>query len=383
MKKFSGKRIKSARLYNGLTVEELAEQLNVSKQAVSQYENEQINPPFEKGFLLSKILKFPVDYFFSESNVSISTGTTYFRSLLRTNSKSRTQQEAKMEHIAIIYSFLNQFVEFPDLDLPKFGYEITPKEAANELRMFWELGDEPISNITELLESKGILITTFETDTDDIDAFSQREVIDGKEVFIIAISKNKNSAARFQFDVAHELGHIILHEWSEDLELLDKSKFKEHEKEANEFASEFLMPSASFSRDSIGMPNKIEAYIHLKRKWNVSIGAMAYKNRELGLITQRQYQYLMSYMNKNNLRTHEPLDDTIPIPRPTMFSDAVELLLEENVFTAASFVKELSLFGLPMNYEEIETLLNLDEDLLKPTSKFGSNKINLKSLHGV
>lgn len=366
MKRFNGARIKKARLYNGLTVEELAQKIGVSKQAVSQYENDQVELPLEKLFLFSNILKFPVDYFFQSDFANVKIGTTYFRALLRTNSKIRTQQETRLEHIGIIYSFLNQYVDFPELDLPIFEKELSPKEAAIELRNYWGLGNGPIDNITQLLESKGILITALETSTDDVDAFGQRECINGKEIFFIAVSKETHSAVRFQFDIAHELGHIILHEWSENLELLDRDQFKAKEKEANDFASEFLLPSSAYINDVINIQNKIESYLPLKRKWKASIGAMAYKNRELGVISQRQYQYLLSIMNKKNIRINEPLDDILPIPLPSMFDDAVSLLLEEQVFTPASFVDSLSIYGLSMNYSEIEKLLNLPKDKLKP-----------------
>lgn len=366
MKRFKGNRIKSARLYNGLTVEELADKLRVSKQAVSQYENNQVDPPIEKGFLLSQVLGFPLDYFTQEYKANVKIGTTYFRALLRTNSKSRTQQETRLEHIGVIYSFLNNYVDFPKLNLPDLEDDLTPKEAALRLREYWNLGDSPISNITELLESKGILITMLDTSTDDIDAFSQCEYIDGEEVYIIAVSKNKHSAARVQFDIAHELGHIILHEWSENIELLDREQFKNREKEASEFASEFLLPSSSYMNDVNGMPNKIESYIFLKRKWKVSIAAMMYKNRELGVISPRQYQSLVALMNKNGFRSNEPLDDVLAIPYPTMFTDAVTLLIDAHIFTPVSFVDKLSLYGLSMNYHEIEKLLNLPNGKLRP-----------------
>ena len=68
MKRFNGSRIKSARLYNGLTVEELSNKLGVSKQAVSQYENDIIDPPIEKMFLLSSALNFHLITFLKRLN---------------------------------------------------------------------------------------------------------------------------------------------------------------------------------------------------------------------------------------------------------------------------------------------------------------------------
>lgn len=382
MKRFLGERIKSARLYNGLTVEELAEKVGVSKQAISQYENNLVELPLEKVFILSNALNFPIDYFTNKHEQSVEIGTTYFRSLLRTNSKARKQQETRLEHLGVIYSFLNQYIDFPALNLPTFGAELSPKDAARELRNFWGIGSSPIDNITHLLEENGILITLLETSTKDIDAFSQRESINGKEVFFIAVSKETQSASRFQFDIAHELGHIILHEWSENVELLDREQFKTREKEANSFASEFLLPSDAYYEDAVGIFNRVESYIPLKRKWKVSIGAMAYKNRELGIISQRQYQYLLSIMNKQNIKNSEPLDDIIPIPYPTMFNDAVSLLFEEGIFTATKFIEKLSSFGLPMKYEEVENLLDLPKDTLKPEAQKKSlSTIKLKSTY--
>ena len=193
MKRFWGERIKSARLYNGLTVEELAEKVGVSKQAISQYENNLVELPLEKVFILSNALNFPIDYFTSKHEQSVEIGTTYFRSLLRTNSKARKQQETRLEHLGVIYSFLNQYIDFPALNLPTFDSELTPKEAAIALRKYWRIGSAPIDNITHLLEENGILITLLETSTKDIDAFSQRESINGKEVFFIAVSKESTT----------------------------------------------------------------------------------------------------------------------------------------------------------------------------------------------
>ena len=42
--------------------------------------------------------------------------------------------------------------------------------------------------------------------------------------------------------MAQELGHILLHPWSEDLEAITKDEFKARERQANMFASAFLLP---------------------------------------------------------------------------------------------------------------------------------------------
>ena len=77
MKVFNGNRLKSARQYRGLTVEELSQKINVSKQTISQYENGIIeNVPFDKILSLSNQLDFPYHYFIQKSKSSVRTGTT-------------------------------------------------------------------------------------------------------------------------------------------------------------------------------------------------------------------------------------------------------------------------------------------------------------------
>ena len=86
-----------------------------------------------------------------------------------------------------------------------------------------------------LLEQHGILIVCLETETDAIDAFTQRFSLDnGDKIYVIGYSANKKSAARVHFDLAHELGHICLHDWQE-VDELEREEFKSREQEANSF----------------------------------------------------------------------------------------------------------------------------------------------------
>ena len=269
MKQFNGERLKSARLYRGLTIEELAAKLDVTKQTISQYENSKIDTPFDKILILSRELDFPYEYFLQKNTFKVKSGSTYFRSLLKTNKKYRIEQITRMEHLAVIYSILKEYVEFPILNLPEPKAYASPEEAAYFLRTIWALGDKPLTDLVRILEENGIIVTMFPTATDDIDAFSHLINIDGQDIFLVALSKNKDTAVRTHFDIAHELGHIILHEWSEDVETLSREQFKEREREANEFASAFLMPKSSFLSDISAYPTDLNYYKQMKKKWKV------------------------------------------------------------------------------------------------------------------
>lgn len=380
MSYFNGDRLKIARQYRGLTVDELSKKVNVSKQAISQYENNKIvDMPPERIALLSQALNFPYKYFFQESNEYLKSGTTYFRSLMKTSKKLRTAQKIKCEHITKLYSILNEYVVFPDLNLPENrGQFEGPSEAASALRTHWNLGNRPINNIIQVAEKNGIIITFLPTETDDIDAFSHCETINEQTYFIIAISSNKKSAARINFDIAHELGHIMLHGWSEDEETLSREEFKLQEKEANEFASAFLLPSPAFNDDINLNPEKIYHYKELKRKWKTSIAAMLYRACSLDIITPNKYQYMMRIMQNKGWRKEEPFDNTLSIGKPSLFNDSIELLLVNEIFTPEELMYEFEQFGLPMYPDEIENLLYLKSGILKP--KPTTNKIvSLKS----
>lgn len=79
MKLFNGNRLKSARQYRELTVEELAQKINVSKQTISQYETGKIeNVPFDKILSISNVLNFPYKYFAQENRFEASNRSNLF-----------------------------------------------------------------------------------------------------------------------------------------------------------------------------------------------------------------------------------------------------------------------------------------------------------------
>lgn len=378
-KKFNGDRLKSARLYRGLTIEQLAEKINVTKQTISQYENNKIIPEFEKMLLISSELKFPYEYFIQQTQLSVKSASTYFRSQMTTNKRYRTEQIIKMEHLSSIYHVLSEYISFPELNLPKIDDNATPTEVAHYLRQFWKLGNEPIKNLISVLESNGLIVTTFQTSTDKIDAFSHLIEVEDQEIFIIALSSNKNSAVRKHFDLAHELGHILLHDWwSDDTESFSREEFKLKEQEANQFAAAFLLPEKEFLFDVKAFPTNIDYYIQLKKKWKVSMSAMMMRAYNLEAISLNQYQYMMKVMQAKGYRTNEPLDDTLYTYPPSLLKNAVNLLLEENVFKPKEFVEEVSKYGIPLLPNDIEILLNLDKETLTKQEISQPNIIQLK-----
>ncbi|MGC5776644.1 helix-turn-helix domain-containing protein [Paenibacillus pabuli] len=361
---FNGERLKSARIYRGKTIIELAEEVEVTKQAISQFENGK-PPGLETLLRLISALGFPRDYFYEQNENEIQVGNTYFRALLTSKKKDRMSQIEKMKILASIYHFLNKYLEFPVLNIPDMSFELDDiEEIASEVRRFFKIGlEEPVTNMVRILEKNGIVVTAFSTDREGIDAFSQRQQVDGSDYYFVVLGDDKKSATRRQFDAAHELGHIVLHDWTHDIESLSREEFRQVEKEANQFAAAFLLPKDAFTRDLI-YPNKLDYYVELKKKWRVSISAMIVRAYQLKVINNNQYQNLMKQISKKGWRTKEPLDDIIQVSKPTLMKKAIEVLMVNQVMTGEKIVRQLSNNSLSLNSDEIEKLLGLNKGTL-------------------
>lgn len=380
--KFNGERLRSARLYREMTITELAAKLDVSKQSISQYENGIIEEPkVEVLFKMIHALNFPKNYFFEKSNAEIKIGSTFFRASSRMLKKEEYKNIEKTRLIGHIYRFLNEYIEFPELNLPKqdeYFKKLSIEDKALELRKYWGLGEDPIDDIIYVMESNGIIMSSMYTDSENVDAFNQPQIINGEVTYIVVLGNDNNSATRRQFSAAHELGHIILHDGFLNMDELSKDEQREIEAEAHEFASAFLLPKKTFSRDMQLYSTNLDYYIELKKKWSTSISAMVVRANRLGLIDSTEYQSLWRKISRNGWRLQEPLDNILKMNFPTVLKSAVDMLLDNEILNEIEFMKELSLNEVSLNWEEVESLLGLEENRLKPIIKGSNNIINLE-----
>lgn len=380
--KFNGDRLKTARIYRSMTLAELGKSLDLSKQTLSLYENNKGNPDFSTVIKLSKTLHFPINYFFQEKNINITSGTTYFRSLSSTSKKSRSAEITKVEFIGALYEALYNYIEFPVLNLPKININsqnLKDEEIENvaiKLREFWNLGYDPINDLQYTLEENGLIVTGMNVADQKIDAYSQVVNIDGIENYIIVLSVGNKGKARINFDLAHELGHILLHPWTEDIETLSNDEFKDRERQANKFASSLLLPKETFSKDCSRYPTELEYYIRLKKKWGISIQAMLYRACDLDIISNNQFQYLMRQISSKGWRKKEP-GDTPHVLNENIFKMGIELLLDNN-YTKQDVTNIFEESSVNLFSDEIEELLNLPSKYLNVDDKPKNNIIELK-----
>nr|WP_316045976.1 ImmA/IrrE family metallo-endopeptidase [Planococcus glaciei] len=280
--------------------------------------------------------------------------------------------------MTIIRALLEEYVEFPELNIPDFSERETEsiEEIANQLREEWSLGDKPIKDIVYLLETKGFVIAALNLNKRKIDAFGSQQEINKKQYYSIVLGSDKKSFYRRQFDVAHELAHRVLHDPYLNLEDLSKEEFKLIEQEANDFAAAFLLPKDSFLKDVLIHPNDLMYYKLLKKKWGVSIGAMVMRAYKLGAIPESTYQYMQRSISQKGWRTREPLDDIKDLSEPVSMKQAVELLIENNYITGDEIIEKLSShYRLSLFREEVEELLGLEKGYLRSETTDPLNNI--------
>ena len=380
MDNFNGERLKLARIYRNMTASELAEILGVSRQAVMQYEKNDSKPKLETEFNIITRLHFPRDFFYKDSLDKLLVENTFFRALSSTKKIDLQTQEEKTKIIVYIYEFLSKYFNYPELQLPEIDTNINLddknniEDIATKVRNHWDLGEYPIENMVNLLENKGIIVSTLNVNNKKIDAFTQVHRINNKEKYCIVLSNDKQSVARRNFDAAHELGHIILHRNIEKLEELSQEQQRKLEEQANSFAAAFLLPKNEFFKELV-QPLDLEYYKILKKKWKVSIAAMVMRARQLERINNNQYLELMKTMNYRKWRTREPLDNQWKLQQTILFKKSIDMLKSNNILSGSEFVYEVGKSGIPMYANDLEDLLDLESGTLSDNKSINNNII--------
>lgn len=179
----------------------------------------------------------------------------------------------------------------------------TPSDAATALRRDWHLAPGAAVQMVGVIEDAGGLVLIRDLGSRELDAVTQW--VDGEPpLFLVSAHA---PADRSRFSLAHELGHVIMHG--------EPGATPVQERQADEFASEFLMPAlgvrAELARIQLDLPRLLD----LKRQWRVSMAALLRRAFTLGVISEWQYRNLMVEMSALGYRTQEPGDLPRESPR--------------------------------------------------------------------
>src|ERR1700676_1899382 len=230
---FNPTRLSVARKRRGLTKSDLARKIGVDLSSVTAYESGEYPPRSDTTEQIARALEFPLEFFEGNDLDVPQSDTASFRALSK---MTATQRDIALSQGAIAVE-LNQWLddrfELPPPDLPDLSRETSPEAAAESLRRLWSIGELPVRNMIHLLEKYGVRIYSLAIDSREVDAFSWWK---GPTPFVFL--NNKKSSEPNRFDAPHELGHLVLHRHA-------APQGREAEREADTFASAFLMPRAS------------------------------------------------------------------------------------------------------------------------------------------
>ncbi len=360
---FIPQQLVEAREARGLTQIALSQMLGVAKSTLSKWENGKSLPEYDSVEKLGLSLGMPVEWFFE--NRLDTNSVFYFRSNASATIRARTVAETRLKWSHRLVKKMQYWLDLPIVNLPaqpsrKEALLLTDEEIENyalECRKQWGLEIGPISNLTKVAEANGIIITYEDSDYASMDGVSTW--IEDRPY--IWLSANKDSATRYRFNLAHEIGHIVLHRCLEKKDT-SATEYNERERQAHLFAAALLMPSEAITMRLYGVT--LDRLVAEKKYWGASIAALIRRAFTLEVITEEHYTRLMRNLSYRKWRTKEPLDDIIPIEQPILLEHCIKALL-----TGADFTKEDICIKFGFSLTDIQSLCNLPENYWNPRAK--------------
>lgn len=300
MKNFPA-RLKSARLMNGYSMQDLADRLDnqLSKQSISRYESGMMEPSKPTLKMLCKALGVKPEYF--EREIQVSMENVSFRKITKLSTKDEKQIKLQAA------DFLERYLELEDIvsearQWQELSFQITSLEevekAAGRLRQAWNLGEDPLYNIVELLEDHGLKVLEVDADV-SFSGLSGRLEKDHTPFIVLNVNP-RIPIDRKRFTALHELGHLVL-------ETPDMPE-KEIERCCNRFAAALLI-SRSRMLAELG-PNRHTIHMKelqlLKQQYGMSMQGILYRAKDLGIISAYQFRQQMKIFSQLGMRKREP-----------------------------------------------------------------------------
>lgn len=318
---FKGSQLRLARHYWGMTLNDIAETVEKTRQYVSQLENGKARPKFDDLIVqpLANALRVRPEFFFGDISSSLSEDQAHFRKLATTKTSTKQKVLARGTLFDEIVEFIDKKVRLPAVDFPDLSGAHAPEElelAAERVRHHWSLGTGPIAHMVRVVEHAGAVVAFFKDASSEVDALS----ITSRRPVIVR-NDAKSSPFRLRFDIAHELGHLVLHEGQ-------VTGDRKTELEANRFASAFLMPRTTFLKLFPKRGNRIDwsGIRHMKLEFQVSKAAILYRAKSLGALDEYQYRGAVITLKNRGESVQEAEDPYCQREDAEIVSKALEVL---------------------------------------------------------
>lgn len=290
--------LRRARMKAGLSLRQLEERIGrkVSAQAIGKYERGEMQPTTKVLEVLAGALGISVNYLASSHTIKL--GTIEFREnkLIRSKSDEKLV-EGTINYQLMRYLRVEELVETStkEWDRPRqFPFPVRSimeaEWAAHRVRDDWNLGNDPIPHLSDFLEERGfkVILVDMPESIAGVTCFVENNL--GPKLPVI-VTSNRITGERQRFTIAHELGHLLLDIVNPSINI---------EKACDKFAGAFLMPERVLW-ETLGKKRKsisIGELLVLKRFLGVSVQALTYRTRDLGIINDYTYRSLYSEFSK-------------------------------------------------------------------------------------
>jgi len=189
-----------------------------------------------------------------------------------------------------------------DCSLPKPQVVVSLDEAegvARAIRKDWDLGSGAIANLSDVLETRSVHVFELAGE-DDFDGLAAVATCEDGSVRAVGIAENPDTDGdRQRFNLAHELGHVLM--------VVDPSL--DEELAADRFAGALLVPRELVFEEVGERRTEMawEELLLLKRLWGVSVQSILHRLRDLDVISEAHHEWWRREIKASGFQKREPM----------------------------------------------------------------------------
>lgn len=283
--------LETLRISRGVTQVQLAAATGISQATLSKVESGTVDFDEDRWAIIAKELGVPVSAF-AGANEPMDADLVFHR---KRKSTPKTALNKIAADLALTRRRVESIVGAQMTSLKRHDLEdgyYTAGEIARKVRKELALGDGPVSDLVALLERAGVIVLRWPLESLQVDAIAAWPSKSGP---VILVGEHV-PAERQRFTMAHELGHAVLH----DGEATDAQ-----EREADDFAAEFLFPAKQVVKEWVTNPDLEDLY-PIKRKWGISLAALIRRGYDCNLLDDREYRGWNVRLSSTGMHRREP-----------------------------------------------------------------------------
>lgn len=319
-------RLKRARKASGFSMQDLASKVGISANMIKKYEHGQSMPTSNTLIKLSKALHVKSEYFFRQVQIP----ELVFEYRKKSSASKKILERIKADAIDQLERWNDLHDVWPQMPIPSPFLPSVDKldslddvEAyAEKVRQEWNLGLQPIQNLTAVLEEHGFIVIMCNCDSQGI-CDGLEASFDGRPILVCL---KHGDGDRQRFTLAHELAHAAFKGRLSDVQ--DKEEY------CHRFAQALLLPKTAIisilgkSRTSL---EPAELYF-IKMRYGISMRACIHRARNLSIIPEGTKNKLLAMFRKNEWIKKEP-GEKYPPESSALFEQLVYRALGEDIIS--------------------------------------------------